>query len=78
MGQRIIFLFIALMWGLMLAGGGIVVILVSRISIQGYGEQLDTLIGSIIKAIIALVLVVIWVLVLTKLKNKIFQKQIKS
>jgi hypothetical protein len=66
------------MWGLMLAGGGIVVILVSRISIQGYGEQLDTLIGSIIKAIIALVLVVIWVLVLTKLKNKIFQKQIKS
>ncbi|MGQ0772613.1 MAG: hypothetical protein ACT4NT_07575 [Nitrososphaerota archaeon] len=62
----------------MLAGGGILVILVSKITIQGYGEELDFLIGSIIKAVIAIILVVGWVLVLTKLKNKIFQQQIKS
>jgi hypothetical protein len=66
------------MWGLILAGGGILVGLVSQISISGYGEELDFLIGSIIKAIIAIILVVFWVLILSKLKNKIFQKQIKS
>jgi hypothetical protein len=72
------YLFIALMWSLILAGGGILVVLVSKISIQGYGEELDFLIASGIKAIIAIVLVVLWVLVLLKLKNKIFRKQIKS
>jgi hypothetical protein len=66
------------MWAIMLAGGGILVILVSKITIHGYGEELDFLIGSIIKAVIAITLVVCWILVLTKLKNKIFQKQIKS
>lgn len=72
------YLFIALMWSLILAGGGILVVLVSKISIQGYGEDLDFLIASGIKAIIAIVLVVLWVLVLLRLKNKIFHKQIKS
>ena len=78
MAQLLIFAFIAIMWVLILAGGGILVTLVSKISISGYGEQMDFFIASIIKAIIALVLVVSWVLVLTKLKNKIFQRQIKA
>ena len=78
MGQSLIFLFIAAMWALILAGGGILVLLVAQISIQGYGDQLDFMMGSIIKAIIALLLVVAWVVILTKLKNKIFQKQIRS
>ncbi len=78
MAQHLIYTFIGIMWAIMLAGGGILVILVSKITIQGYGEELDFLIGSIIKAVIAIALVVGWVLVLTKLKNKIFQKQIKS
>ena len=78
MAQPLIYAFIGIMWAIMLAGGGILVILVSKITIQGYGEDLDFLIGSIIKAVIAIILVVSWVLVLTKLKNKIFQKQIKS
>ena len=78
MAQPLIYVFIGIMWAIMLAGGGILVILVSKITIQGYGEELDFLIGSIIKAVIAIILVVGWVLVLTKLKNKIFQKQIKS
>lgn len=78
MGQHLIYLFITLMWGLILAGGGILVALVAQISIEGYGEELNFMIGSVIKAIIALGLVVGWILVLTKLKNKIFQKQIKT
>lgn len=73
-----IFAFIGIMWALIIAGGAILVVLVSKISIQGYGDEVDFLIGSIIKAIIALVLVVLWIVVLTKLKNKIFQKQIQS
>jgi hypothetical protein len=73
-----IYAFIGIMWALILAGGGLLVILVSKISIRGYGDEIDFLIGSIIKAIIAIVLVVLWVVVLTKLKNKIFQKQIRS
>lgn len=78
MAQHLIYAFIGIMWAIMLAGGGILVILVSKITIHGYGEELDFLIGSIIKAVIAITLVVCWILVLTKLKNKIFQKQIKS
>ena len=78
MNHLLIFAFIGIMWVLILAGGGILVTLVSKISISGYGDQMDFFIASIIKAIIALVLVVSWVLVLTKLKNKIFQRQIKA
>ncbi len=77
MAQSVIYLFIGMMWSLILLGGGILTVLVSKISIQGYGDDLDFLIASGIKAIIAIVLVVFWVLVLLKLKNKIFQKQIK-
>ncbi|WP_320408993.1 hypothetical protein [Candidatus Nitrosotenuis cloacae] len=78
MAQLLIFAFIGIMWVLILAGGGILVTLVSKISVSGYGDHLDFFIASIIKAAIALVLVVFWVLVLTKLKNKIFQKQIRA
>lgn len=78
MAQSVVYLFVGIMWSLILAGGGILVMLVSKITISGYGDELDFLISSGIKAIIAIVLVVLWVLVLLKLKNKIFQKQIKS
>lgn len=78
MGQSLMYSFIAIMWVLILAGGGILVTAVSKISVQGYGEELDFLIASAIKAAIALVLVVFWIVILTKLKNKIFQKQISA
>ena len=78
MAQLLIFAFIGIMWILILAGGGVLVTLVSKISISGYGEHIDFFIASIIKAAIALVLVAFWVIVLSKLKNKIFQKQIKA
>ena len=77
MTNLLIFAFIAIMWILILAGGGILVTMVSKISISGYGDQMDFLIASIIKAVIALILVVFWIFILSKLKNKVFQKQIK-
>lgn len=64
------------MWGLIIAGGGIVVTILGPITISGFGE-FDWFIASVIKAVIALVLVVIWVLILSKMKNWIFKKEIK-
>jgi len=65
------------MWLLIIVGGGIVVTILGPISISGFGE-FDWFIGSVIKAIIAIILVVIWILILSKLKNLIFKKEIKS
>jgi len=36
------------------------------------------LLTSILKAIIAIILVIVWILILSKLKNWIFKKEIKS
>ncbi len=49
----------------------------SPISVSGFGE-FDLFIGSIIKAVVAIVLVVLWIIILAKLKNWIFRKEIKS
>lgn len=72
-----LFGFLFVMWVLILAGGGILVTILGPFSISGYGE-FDLLLTSILKAIIAIVLVIVWVLVLSKLKNWIFKKEIKS
>jgi hypothetical protein len=63
------------MWILIIAGGGLLVIIIAPISLQGYGH-LDQFLDSIIKAAIALLLVVIWILIMSKIKNLIFHKQI--
>ena len=65
------------MWILIIIGGGIVVTLLGPITISGFGD-LNWFIASVIKAIIAIFLVVIWILILSKLKNLIFKKEIKS
>ncbi|MDH5462935.1 MAG: hypothetical protein OEY17_00695 [Nitrosopumilus sp.] len=72
-----LFGFLFAMWILILVGGGIVVTILGPISISGFGD-LDWFISSLIKAIIAIVLVVMWILILSKLKNMIFRKEIKS
>ncbi len=71
-----LFTFLFAMWGLIIVGGGIVVTILGPISISGFGE-LNWFIASVIKAIIAIVLVVIWILILSKIKNWIFKKEIK-
>ncbi|MBI1662190.1 MAG: hypothetical protein IS860_01560 [Nitrosopumilus sp.] len=69
--------FLFAMWILILIGGGIVVTLLGPITITGYGDM-NWFIGSVIKAVIAIILVVIWILILSKIKNWIFKKEIKS
>jgi len=65
------------MWILILVGGGIIVTILGPFSVSGFGE-LDWFIGSVIKAVIAISLVVLWIFILSKLKNWIFRKEIKS
>ncbi len=69
--------FLFAMWILIILGGGIVVTILGPITITGYGDM-NWFIGSVIKAVIAIILVVIWILVLSKMKNWIFKKEIKS
>ena len=69
--------FLFSMWILILVGGGLMVLLVGPISFMDYVD-IDPLINSGAKIILALFLIFIWVLILTKVKNWIFKAQIKS
>ena len=68
--------FLFAMWVLIIIGGGIMVVLLGPFSIQQFGD-FHWIISSGIKVIIALILVVIWILILSKLKNWIFKKELK-
>jgi len=68
--------FLFAMWLLILVGGGIMVVLLGPFSIQQFGD-FHWIIASGIKVLIALILVVIWILILSKLKNWIFKKELK-
>ena len=72
-----IFVFIFSMWILMLAGGGLLILLIGPLSLVS-DSDVDPILDSIIQVIIALILIFIWILILTKVKNWIFQTQIKS
>lgn len=72
-----LFGFLFVMWALIITGGGILVTILGPFSISGYGD-FDLLLTSILKAIIAIILVIVWILVLSKFKNWIFKKEIKS
>ena len=69
-------IFIFIMWIMIIVGGGILLLIIAPISIQGFGKY-NELFDSGIKAIIAILLVVLWILIISKIKNWIFQKQIK-
>jgi hypothetical protein len=68
--------FLFAMWILIILGGGIIVVLLGPFSIQQFGN-FHWIIVSGIKVTIALVLVIIWILILSKLKNWIFKKELK-
>ena len=72
-----LFGFLFAMWILIIVGGGIIVTFLGPISISEFGD-LNWFISSVIKAIIAIILVIVWILTLLKLKNMIFRKEIKS
>ena len=69
--------FIFVMWVLMLLGGGLMTLVIGPLSL-GNMVSIDPIIFSGIKVGIALILIFIWVLILTKVKNWIFKSQVKS
>ena len=70
-----IYSFIFVMWILMLSGGGLVVVFVGPFTLA---PDIDPIITSGVKVIIALFLIFIWLFTLTKIKNWIFKSQVKS
>jgi len=71
-----IFTFIFAMWILMILGGGILIVTIAPISISGYGD-LDMILSSGLKAIIAVILVIVWILILSKMKKAILHRMLK-
>ena len=72
-----IFSFIFVMWILILIGGGLMTLVIGPFSLGNMGD-IDPIILSGIKVGIALLLIFVWVLILTKVKNWIFKSQMKS
>ena len=72
-----IYSFIFVMWVLMLIGGGLMTVVIGPFSLGGI-SNIEPIILSGIKVGIALILIFIWVLILTKVKNWIFKSQVKS
>lgn len=69
-----IFFYIFLMWTLIIAGGGLLVSIIAPLSIHGFGA-FDHILDSIVKAAIAMILIVLWVLLMSKIKNWLFKKE---
>ena len=70
-----IYSFVFVMWILILIGGGLVVVFVGPIS---FSVDVEPIITSGVKVLLALFLIFIWVFILTKLKNWIFKTEVKS
>ena len=68
-----LFSFIFAMWVLIIIGGGLMVVFIGPLSFSG-DSDLDPLINSGVKVLIAMILIFIWVLALLKIKNWIFRK----
>ena len=68
-----IFSFIFVMWVLIIIGGGLMVVFIGPLSFSG-DSDLDPLINSGAKVLIAMILIFIWVVALLKIKNWIFRK----
>ena len=70
-----IYSFIFVMWVLILIGGGLVVVFVGPLT---FGLDVEPIITSGVKVLLALFLIFIWVFILTKIKNWIFKTEVKS
>ena len=73
-----IYSFIFVMWILILIGGGLITLVIGPFSLGVIVSYIDPIILSGIKVGIALILIFIWILILTKVKNWIFKSQVKS
>ena len=63
------------MWILIILGGAIVVIVLGPISISGFGD-FDYILTSGLKAVVSIGLLVLWIVIFSKIKNKIFRKKL--
>ncbi len=72
-----IYIYIFIMWAMIIAGGGLLFTIIAPIKIQGFGRY-DSFLDSGIKAVIAVLLVVLWIFIMSKIKNWIFHKQIRN
>ena len=70
-----IYSFIFVMWILIIIGGGLVVVFVGPIT---FATDVEPIITSGVKVLLALFLIFIWVFILTKLKNWVFKTEVKS
>jgi len=70
-----IYSFIFTMWILIIIGGGLVVVFVGPIT---FATDVEPIITSGVKVLLALFLIFIWVFILAKLKNWIFKTEVKS
>ena len=71
-----IFSFIFVMWILIIFGGGLMVLFVGPLSFSDDGD-LNPLVNSGFKVLIAMILIFVWVSALLKIKNWIFRKIVK-
>lgn len=71
-----LYIFLFSMWILVILGGGFLVIVMGPLEIHGF-EIYDLILSSIVKGIVAISLVIIWIIILYKIKNWFFKKEIK-
>ncbi len=71
-----LFVFLFVMWILIVMGGGILVLILDSIHVSEFGD-LNLLVSSFIKVILAIILIVAWIFILSRIKNLIFTKEIK-
>ena len=71
--MRHVLLFIAAMWGLIIAGGGVAVHVLGPASVAGLGEY-DRPASSALKAAAAVSMVAVWVLALARVKDYVFRR----
>ncbi len=72
-----IYVYVFILWILILAGGGLLFTLIGPLKVDGFG-QYGYLLDSGVKATIALLLVILWIFIMSKIKNWIFHKQIRN
>lgn len=71
--MRILYIFISYVWISILTGGYLVVTIVKPIAISGLGE-FDPYLTPIVKGIIIVIMILIWLLVLIKMKNWVYNR----
>ena len=67
--------FILVMWVLMIAGGGILVMIVAPIEIECCGEQ-GPIVSSSLKAAITIGLIVLWIMILSWMKKLLLHRML--